>query len=154
MALSKNEDMIVLVDWLWSVGQLASVLYREASLLFEDDPEFSSFLARIADDESLHAELMDHVADYLQNHDVTIKPAVKLRVSDMEQVERPLQEAHTLAMKKTLTKKQMIAFIAEAERSQWNVILLYVVTTMKNCSKKFQYMARKLWRKTGRIFST
>lgn len=131
-----------IVRWLEELENQASVLYREAALLFRDDPILTEFLTRLSEDEVVHARLMHELADYLQDNHLELQSAFQLSQATLDFVESPLKQAQNLVAQKALSKKQMIDLVVSIEYHEWNNVLFrYIVTTMKPHSKKFQHTA-------------
>ncbi len=131
-----------IVRWLEDLENQASVLYREAALLFREDPILTEFLTRLSEDEIVHARLMRELADCLQENHIELQSAFQLSQATIDFVESPLKQAQNLVSQKTLSKKEMIELVVSIEYHEWNNVLFrYVVTTMKPHSKKFQHTA-------------
>ncbi len=133
-----------IICWLNSVEQLASDLYADAAVYFEEDNEFSNFLKRISLDEIQHIEDMDVTLEYFKITKIQPQAEITLDQFTKEKVEKPLAEARELMLSKNLTKKKMIEAIVTVEFSEWNDIFLYVLNTFKSYHKKFQFMAAKI----------
>jgi CheY-like chemotaxis protein len=140
-----------IVDWLKTVEKLAYDLYKEASVHFSRDRAFSTFLNQLAQDEARHFHLMSSAADYLRNEEVLITPGITLSQVARDLVETPLRGCHHLLQKQTLSKKQMIQFIAEAEFSELNTVFLYAINTLKGYSRTFEYVAAVIQEHETRI---
>ncbi|MBV5329838.1 MAG: response regulator [Chlorobium sp.] len=132
-----------LIDWLREIEQLASEVYRQASALYADDPDFSVFLEHLAEDETWHSRVMGKAADYLQAEPTCI-PAISMDKETSDRIERYFADMEEGLENKTLTKQALIEKIIEAERSEWNHIFLYVVNFLTEKNSEFGYPAARL----------
>jgi CheY-like chemotaxis protein len=140
-----------IMDWLRQVEQLACDVYQEASDYFSQDKPFSSFLSRLAEDESLHFHLMGSAAQYF--HDTKEHPvsAITIDSSTRDHVESPLRHLHNLITTHSITKQVLIHFICKVEFSELNHIFLYVINTFQQYSRTFQYVAATIQAHKDRI---
>lgn len=80
-----------LIGWLKDIEHLASVAYRQAAALHAEDAEFSAFLARIANDEAWHCQVMGNAADFLASGEEHL-PAIAVDVATSEQIKGYFEE--------------------------------------------------------------
>lgn len=143
--------MLEIIEWLRTIEQLAHNLYADAAQLFARDDEFSTFLRRLAEDETWHLGLMDSAAAYLVEHDVAVSSAVVLDEATRERVEAPLERALGLVGEGMVTKAQMIALLVAVEFCELNDLFMYVVDMLKAYSTQFQHGAAVIQSHQDRI---
>lgn len=143
--------MLEIIEWLRKIEQLAHNLYAGAAQLFAWDDEFSTFLRRLAEDETWHLNLMDSAAAYLVEQDVAVSSAVVLDEATRERVEAPLERALGLVGEGTVTKAQMIALLVAVEFCELNDLFMYVVDMLKAYSTVFQHGAAVIQSHRDRI---
>lgn len=139
------------VDWLRRVEQLACDVYKAASDYFSQDKEFSCFLSRLAEDESLHFHLMGSAAEHLKETMEHPVPAINLDSNTIEHLEAPLRHLSNLISSHSLTRKAAVECIFKVESSEWNHIFLYVIDTFQKYIKRFQYIAAAIQAHEQRI---
>ncbi len=140
-----------IIDWLKKIEYLASDFYKGAASLFKEDKDFYHFLAQLGDDEMSHYELMDQASEYLQRNEIHIPCDITLDQHTRDHIEKPLKDQYNLVLGRNLSKKQIINFIVEVEFSELNEIFLYVINTMKQFMKNFQYLAAMIQEHENRI---
>jgi CheY-like chemotaxis protein/rubrerythrin len=131
--------------------QLACEVYKAASDYFTQDKEFCSFLSRLAEDESLHFDLMGSAAEYLKETREHPVSAIDLESNMREQLETPLKRLSNLMCSHSLTKKAAVECIFKVEFSEWNHLFLYVIDTFQKYIKRFQYIAAAIQAHEQRI---
>jgi len=132
-----------LISWLKDIEHLASSAYGQAALAHADDPEFSAFLTRIAQDEAWHCSVMGQAQEYLAS-DQTCIQAVSVDPATNERIQRYFEEMQTGLDQQTLSRQELIEKIMEAELSEWNKIFLYVVSQLKEKNSAFKYPAARI----------
>lgn len=130
-----------IVDWLLGVEQLAHEVYKTAAAHFLEDKEFSSFLSALADDESLHFQLIGGVAESLKKRELPPVCAIDLDPNSKKALEAPLRELHNLIQKGSITKDVALQSILEVEFSEFNYVFLYVMDTFQEDTRKCQEVA-------------
>lgn len=132
-----------LIDWLSEIERLASEVYRQASALYADDPDFTAFLDHLAEDENWHHRVMGRAAEYLLAGPVSV-PAIAMDSKTSDRIGRIFFDIKEGLEHKTLSKQGLIEKIVEAERSEWNDIFLYVVTFLTEKNSEFRYPAARI----------
>ncbi len=130
-----------IVNWLREVEVLAHNVYSQSSVFFEEDRLLSEFLGRMAKDEAYHFHLMGSASDYLRRNKPSIESAIGLGRETTDLVETTFQTAHRLLVQQALSPDQILETMVRAEWSEWNSIFVYVLNTLKEFDKRFQYMA-------------
>jgi len=130
-----------IITWLRSIELLASKLYLEAACSLDGDQKYSSFLARLSEEESWHYHIIGSAAQYLQENNIRPKPAIQVDAALKREVEIPFHELSGLLANKKLTKKDLVECIVKAEFSEFNCVFLYVVKTLGEISNAFQHVA-------------
>jgi CheY-like chemotaxis protein len=140
-----------IVDWLRTVEDLAHDLYSRASEFFANDKDLSAFLLRLGQDESWHFHLMGSASDFITKSETPVVSAIKIDPITIHHAEDPLRQSHLLLSMGTLTQEQIIETITKAERSEWNIIFLYAINTLKTYSKEFEHAASVIQSHQDRI---
>ena len=130
-----------IIEWLLKIEEMASIVYKEAALLFKDDKELSQFLVSLSEDESSHFDFLKRVLNYLEKNHITIPPEIILSNDLKNNIEMFFNTCSNKLHKGTLTKKELIKIIVETEFSEWNPIFLYVIDTIMNQTKELQSMS-------------
>ena len=140
-----------ITEWLKHLEEVAHRVYREASVIFEDDRDFSMFLRQLSEDEAEHLDMMSAVSDCLLENEIRVTGSVGIDRDTMAHIARPLEESLSLLRDRRLEKAEMIECMVRAEYSEWNDYFLYVIETLKEHSKRFQQAAASFQAHRNRI---
>ncbi len=132
-----------LIEWLSYIEKTSAAIYKDASVIFKEDKGFSQLLHHLAEDETWHFHVMERAAEFLRGAaelraDITLDPDMKAKV------EAPLLENRKKIDAGALSKESLLECIVTTEFSEWNEIFLYVVNTLKNQKRGFEYIASKI----------
>ncbi|MBI4847826.1 MAG: response regulator [Nitrospirae bacterium] len=128
-----------IIDWLIAIEDMAADLYKNASLQFRADEEFSGFLSRLADDEAWHSLLLKKAAGpFPEEGSIILDKATK------EKIETPFNGNYSMLLSGALTRESLLDCIITAEFSELNNVFLYVVTSMMQRSKDAGSVALKM----------
>ena len=133
-----------LVGWLIGMEEMAGNLYAEAAIRFAEDPEFSSFLSTLGEDEAWHFHVMASAAEYMRTHNESIPPTITLDAEARKQIERPLLKIYDRLPTGDVTKREMLESVLEAEFAEWNDFFQFVVSALKNRNRQFMQVAAKI----------
>jgi CheY-like chemotaxis protein len=139
--------MIQMTTWLMKMEQLASDLYSRSAKYFHDDEKLAAFLNHIAEDEAWHYHVMASALEHYRNIDYTVpatKPAITIDPQMDHTIKSALQEISDKLSANTLTKEFLFNQILFIEYSEWNMMFLYVVNTLKKSNREFMYAATKI----------
>jgi len=134
-----------LVKWLEERERDIAAIYHTASLLFTDDPSFSTFLETLAAQENDHGTFLEAVEargiclplEELKQHFTTV-------IGD--NMESILRTARNRIADPNLTKRGMIELTVALEFSEWNSLFLYVMDRMMREGHEFQRMVAEIER--------
>lgn len=132
-----------IIKWLQGIEHLAYEVYRQAALIYIDDPDFHKFLEDLAEDEAWHSHVMGSAADFLASKPDFI-PAILVDKKISDKIMTVLSEMKDGLEKKTLAKDELIEKIVTIELSEWNDIFLYAVNVLKERSSEFKYPAARI----------
>ncbi len=141
-----GQSMDIMVEWLASVETLARDLYADAAARFGDDETFRAFLIKLSDDEEYHRTVMERASRVLGNGGAGIRAEIALDEEVKYRVREPLDEARRMLQEGAITRDGMMERIIAAEYSEWNTIFLYVVDSIRDGGREFQYAASRLER--------
>jgi CheY-like chemotaxis protein len=133
-----------LIRWLLGIERMAGELYAGAIHLFPKDRILTAFLARLADDESLHALAMGSAIDRLHSGIPLPDEAILLEDAIRQKVEIPFQVNLEKLMSGVLDRQSLLECIAITEFSEWNDLFLYVINLLKEGSREFQFAAARM----------
>lgn len=132
------------IDWLIGIERMAGNLYSEAAVFFADDKGLADFLQVLAQDEAWHFHVMGSAAEFLRSRPYTKPAQVTLNDGYRERIEGLLLEnLRQLAMGQ-LQKSTILSCVVTSEFSEWNDFFLYVVNTLKEENREFQYAAARM----------
>ena len=140
----RERIMREITNWLIGIEQLAGNLYRGAAEFFRDDKELAPFLANLAEDEAWHFHIMGSAAQYLQGKPDGTSSPITLDEHTKNKIETPFTENQSKLSDGSLTEESLMACIVATEFSEWNELFLYVVNTLKEESREFQYVAARM----------
>jgi two-component system chemotaxis response regulator CheY len=146
-----GQNMKELVDWLRKVEQFAHELYSRASDFFAEDERLSEFLRRLALDEASHYHIMGSASEFISKGNLSVTSSIELDPVTISHLEEPLKEAYNSLVQGTLSQRRMIESIVKAENSEWNILFLYAINSLKPVNKLFQYGASVIQSHQDRI---
>jgi len=130
-----------LVEWLQSVEGLARALYAEAATQCSEDPVFSTFLRRLADDEGQHFDMMERAKQLLADPGEVPTLAIAADEQTRHRIERPIHQCFEKLRQGKATRKDIIEAMVQVEFSELNDIFTYVLRVCRASSMVFQEMA-------------
>jgi CheY-like chemotaxis protein len=133
-----------IVEWLIGIEQLAGALYREAEIFFKKDTDLSAFLQTLGEDEAWHFHIMGSAAEYIRVHPTVTPAQIVLDGDTRRMVETPFVENQKKLTAGLITKDSILSCIVTTEFSEWNDLFLYVVNSLKEESREFQYVAARM----------
>jgi CheY-like chemotaxis protein len=139
--------MIQMTTWLMKMEQIVSDLYFRSAKYFHDDEKLAAFLNLIAEDEAWHYHVMASALEHYRNIDSTVpatKPVITIDQQTDQKIKSALQEITDKLSANTLTKEFLFNQILFIEYSEWNMIFLYVVNSLKKTNREFMYAATKI----------
>jgi CheY-like chemotaxis protein/rubrerythrin len=134
-------EMKNLVPWLCEMEELASKVYEIAAGRFSNDSAFSGFLSKLAEEETVHFQMMSDVAEYYAEKGEAPVSEIMIDMETKDRLEKPLREYYKKIQSQDVSKKEMIDCIVAMEFSEWNDIFLYVFQTCQEKSKSIQQTA-------------
>jgi len=143
--------MEAIVLWLRDLEETAFELYSQSSDFFKRDRTLSKFLRCLADDESLHLQLMNSASEFLRQTDSPIPSEILVDEATKDHVEGPLEKAFEKLLGRDLTKELMLNTIVTIEKSEWNAIFLYAINKLKDRTRLFQHAASEIQSHAARI---
>lgn len=141
-----------IVDWLLSVEQLAHEVYKEASdhFLLKDN-DFSSFLARLAEEESLHFQLIRDATDSLKREKGLPVAAIDVDSNARELLEAPLKLLYDRLRTRSISREVALECILDVEFSEFNHVFLYVMDEFQKGTRICQQAAASIQTHQHRI---
>ena len=139
-----------IIKWLRNVEHLANEVYLQATVTHSHNQAFSEFLEKIAEEEAWHYHVMGSAANLLDEKPEII-PAISV---DKETGDRILQYFYDLQdglKNKSLSEELILEKIIEAELSEWNDIFLYIINSLKENTREFNYPAAQFQSHLKRI---
>ena len=133
--------MKVLIQWLRSVEGLARALYAEAATQCSEDPIFSTFLRRLADDERQHFDLMERAKQLLGAVGEVPVPAIAVDEEARHRIESPMHQCFEKLRRREASREDIIQTLVQIESSELNDIFLYALRLCQPYSMAFQEVA-------------
>jgi len=132
-----------LIEWLIGIERMAGEMYKNAAGVFKNDKHLARFLHHLAEDEAWHFMVMGSAADFIKREPLTpsnlaLDRAFKTRIED------PCRKIGEKLVSGTLTKESLLDYIATIEFSEWNYFFLYIVNTLREKRREFEYAASKI----------
>ena len=130
-----------LIQWLRSVEGLARALYAEAATQYSEDPTFSTFLRRLADDEERHFNLMERAEQLLGAVGEVPIRAIAVDEEARHRIESPMHQCFEKLKRREAPRKDIIEALVQIESSELNDIFLYALRLCQPYSLAFQEVA-------------
>lgn len=134
-----GESMNHHITWLMETENDVAKVYRAASTLLAEDPDFPRFLEHLANEEEEHCRFLQAAETISFPHPEELERLVTSTVR--ENRESILKTAWNRINERILTKQAMIDIMVYLEFSEWNSLFLYVVNAMKKEGREFQKIA-------------
>ena len=151
MVTSAIADIGDVVSWLESIEQFVGRLYTSAAKAFAHDNQFSSFLTSLAEDEQSHAEFMSMVSAYLREKEKRFMLDIALDRKTRDRVETPLKKFEDHLAGKSISKRQVVEYMARAESSELNPVFLYIVGKFGEINREAESMTADIQSHLSRI---
>lgn len=135
--------MTEIINWLINIEHLAGQIYNRAADYFSDDEDLKAFLLRMAEDEAWHFHIMGSAAENFRRLPLST-PAISVDKETDERINGLFRELSDRMDSGTLTKEDLFDSVITAEFSEWNDIFLYVVNTLKENIKEFNFIAARI----------
>lgn len=129
------------------IEQLASDVYFRSAKYFHDDEKLSVFLNLIAEDEAWHYHVMASALEHYRNTGSAVlatTPAITIDAETDHKIKSAFMEISEKLSANTLTKEFLFNQILFSEYSEWNVMFLYVVNSLKKTTPEFRYAATRI----------
>lgn len=129
-----------IIKWLREVEHLANEVYLQAAASHISNISFSKFLSKMAEEEAWHYHVMGSAAHLLEEEPDLI-PVISIDRETSDRIEQYFLNLQDGLNNKSLSEGEIIEKILEAELSEWNDIFLYVVNSLKERTREFNYPA-------------
>ena len=133
-----------IIEWLIGVEQMAGNLYRDAESFFAEDKKLAAFLGKLGEDEAWHFHIVGSALEFLRRHPEAAPAQIVLDYATRKNIESPFIKNRQQLTASQLTKDSILSCIATTEFSEWNDLFLYVVNSLKEKSREFQYVAARM----------
>lgn len=151
MVASALADIGDVVSWLEYIEQFVGRLYTSAAKAFAHDKHFSKFLRRLAEDEKSHAQFMSMVSVHLREKKKRFMLDIALDLKTRNSVEAPLKRFEDHLTGKSISKRQVVEYMARAESSELNPVFLYIVGKFGEIDRKAEHMTAEIQSHLSRI---
>lgn len=145
MAGEKRVEMESLIAWVESVERSAAELYRAASHYFRDEAEFSLLLAKLAEEELWHAQLIATAEGTPEEFAVVPDPDTRANIEGL------FAQARSRLARGSMTREGMYAAIAAIEFSEWNEFFLYALGLLRGGGEEFRLAVGEIERHKEQI---
>jgi CheY-like chemotaxis protein len=132
-----------LAEWLIHIERLAGNLYGPAADAFREDQQLHVFLKHLSEEEAGHERVMLNALDYIKKN-YGIPATIALDQGTKERVETPFSDCRKKLELRALKREHIINCVATAEFSEWNDIFMYVIKTLKEAGREFEYTASQM----------
>ena len=112
--------------WLIGVEQTAADIYEAAADFFAGDENFSRLLMQMSSEEQDHVNLFRRVSSLIAEDEIK-RASFYFDAGYRNKIEAPFTRAADLLQEGTLNKTAMLEVLVDAEFSEWNEILLYIL---------------------------
>jgi CheY-like chemotaxis protein len=133
-----------LILWLAKMEQMSSKVYRSAADIFKEDKELGPLLNQLARDEEWHYHMMRRAMEAF-TEEKRQPPILSNWISlHKAKLEAPFLEMAIKISIGTLTRDAVLDYMVASEFSEYNLIFLYVINSLKYSSQEFAYAASKM----------
>lgn len=128
------------LEWLKGMEGTAGRVYEKAALYYSGRKDIFEFVRHLAYDERAHGEIIGRAEKEFSAIVPASPPAAYLPEEEMRRIEGRFLMMERGIDGKTLTVKELLEYVVEAEYSEWNDLFLYVIAAIKT-KKEFVYAA-------------
>jgi CheY-like chemotaxis protein len=133
-----------LIEWLARTEHMQSRIYRSAAEIFKDDAELGPLLNQLAEDEELHFQMMNRALDVLSG-EMPQPPMLSDWISiNKTKLEAPVLETADKITKGILRREDLLDYLVAGEFSEYNLIFLYVINSLKYNNREFASLASQM----------
>jgi CheY-like chemotaxis protein len=133
-----------LIEWLARMEHMQSKIYCSAAEIFKADDKLGPLLNQLAKDEELHFQLMKRALDVLDG-EISQPPALSQWISvNKEKLETPALETSDKITRGLLTREDLLGHIVAGEFTEYNLIFLYVINSLKYNNREFASAASQM----------
>jgi CheY-like chemotaxis protein len=133
-----------LIEWLARTEHMSSRIYRSAAEIFKKDQKLAPLLNSLAKDEEWHFQIMNRAGEVLAGQQQQPQMLSNWISLNKEKLEAPFLEAADKITKGILTRDDLLGYLVAGEFSEYNLIFLYVINSLKYADKEFAYAASKM----------
>jgi CheY-like chemotaxis protein/rubrerythrin len=144
MDAPRPRDFHDLIDWLRGIEERAGRLYRSAATMCAADVSFSRFLAGLAEEESSHAGYMAAAGEQLGHLQDRPRLDIVLDEETRHHVVSLQERFERLLERPSVSKKDVLEYVARMETAEWNPLFLYV-------AEEYRWTGREGERAVGEI---
>jgi CheY-like chemotaxis protein len=125
-----------IVKWLSQVEETVAEIYRRAAGVFAEDPTFTRFLTTLAEQELQHSQIIKAA---FPGRSLLKEEEIATTIDDETQriVVTSLDGVMQRVVAGGLSRKEMVAMIADIEFFEWNGIFLYAMNVLKGNSLEY-----------------
>ncbi len=128
-----------IIQSLIETEELAGKFYRDLAGAFPDDPGLSKLIRNLARDEEYHLNLMEQALGILHTSakDASLTPLIEINDAMKKELSGKLKKYSERLIRAEVTKQDLVRFILDLERMEFNELFLYVIKTLKEHSNEF-----------------
>jgi CheY-like chemotaxis protein/rubrerythrin len=145
--------MKTVLEWLGAIERSAHDLYDDAARYFSGDAAFASFLARLADDEAHHLELISQAIGELESSGTFPDSAVVIDAEIRRRTEEPFEECRASLRRPGTSRTEFLSNLVEVEFAAWNDVFLYALRACRPHSRTIQRLASAVQEHADRVES-
>jgi len=133
-----------LIEWLARIEHMQSKIYYSAAKILYEDEQLGPLLNQLAKDEEFHFHLMTRALDVLAG-EMPPPPALSHWISvNRAKLEAPLLETADKITRGILTRADLLEHLVAGEFSEYNLIFLYVINSLKYNNREFASAASQM----------
>lgn len=132
------------VQWLISLEQMAAHFYEIAAEHFEADENLYNQLKTFEQEETVHFHMMQNALCYIQENDVRLDSEIIVDKATRERIETPFRENVARLEKGSYSRDELLTCIAQTEFTEWNQLFLFVLNSLKEIDRTFQFGASQI----------
>lgn len=126
-----------IIIWLIGVETTATKIYEEAAVFFREDENFSQLLSQMSSEEKEHERLLQKISGLISEVEMK-RASFYFDEGFRNKIEAPFSRAWRLLEDGTLNKITMLEILVDAEFSEWNEILLYILDRLNVSDEEVQ----------------
>ncbi len=133
-----------IIDLLLILENEAAEIYSLASVIFSNNIPLYKLLIDLEKDEIWHKDIIINADEFYKENKIKLNADIRIDAALKEKLVNPFIKIRELINNKSITEEIFINSLIESERSEWNYIFIYCISTIFKYDPKYKKIAAKI----------